>query len=90
MGKFLGSALLAALLAGCQTAPSKTPPPVPSMADPDIEEAVGDLEVSKSDYEQCLRAQEDDRLLDCETSKEMYEEDQAAYELLLKKKKVGP
>ncbi|BBL76252.1 hypothetical protein [Methylomagnum ishizawai] len=90
MRKILGTLALAAWLAACQTAPDKAAAHGHGTAnvDPDLDEASNDLEESKSDYEACLREQEDDAELDCEASKEMYEEDQAAYDALLKKKKA--
>ncbi len=88
MRKILGALALATLLAGCQTAPSKTAPPGQVVADPEIDEAANELEESKSDYESCVREQEDDRGLDCDVAKEMYEEDQEAYDDLLRKKKA--
>jgi len=81
---------LAVFLAGCQTAPSNVPPkPAQSALDPEIEEASADLEESKSDYDSCVRAQDDDPEINCEMVKEMYDEDQAAYDDLLRRRKAA-
>lgn len=89
MRNILSAFALAALLAACQTPPTKTTAHGQAgSVDPELDEANNDLEESKRDYEYCLREQEDDRALDCEASKEMYEEDQEAYDDLLKKKKI--
>lgn len=89
MRSILGAMALAILLAGCQSAPQKKPAPAPVAAvDPEVEEAAEDVEASKADYEGCLRDQEDDRDLNCEAAKEMYEEDQQAYDAILIRKKA--
>jgi hypothetical protein len=88
MRSMLGAIALAMLLAGCQSAPEKPPARAPVAVDPEIEEAAEDVEASKADYEGCLRDQEDDRYLNCEAAKEMYEEDQQAYDAILIRKKA--
>jgi hypothetical protein len=52
----------------------------------DLEEAAADLEDSKFDYETCVREQEEEDN-SCDPWKDLYEEDRAAYERLLKQQK---
>lgn len=78
----LGAVILAAILSACAT----TPADHKAHLDADIEEAANDMEDSKRDYEDCLREQEEDEEWSCDEFKDMYEEDQQAYERLLRKK----
>jgi hypothetical protein len=72
------------LAAGCSSAPS-----TPGM-DPDVEEALSDMQDSKREYEICVHDQEEEPELPCDTFKEIYEEDKDAYERLLVQKGGKP
>ena len=81
MGKTFCAFALTLTLLGCGTHPNRAV----SEEDAEIEEAANDMEESKLDYENCLRQQEEENV-SCDEWKEIYEEDRAAYELLLKQK----
>lgn len=75
---------MAVVLTGCGT----TQPAKFLDDDPDLEEAADDVKESKLDYETCLKDQEDGAEVDCDYWKDMYEEDQLAYDQLLKARKA--
>ena len=79
----LFSLVLAALLAGCGSAPGKAATGQ-SGEDPEVEEARSDMEDSRAEYEGCLRDQDEYDDLDCDLFKEIYEEDREAYERVRK------
>lgn len=80
--KAFWAVVIAAFLTGCGTAPVK---PV-GEDDPDLDEAMSDMEESKAEYQACLRDQDEYDEMDCEPFKEMYEEDREAYEQMAKAK----
>lgn len=84
MRKLFWAMVVAGFLTGCGTGPSKAL----GGDDPDIEEALNDMEESKAEFEGCLRDQDEYDELDCEPFKEMYEEDREAYQQLLKSRQA--
>jgi hypothetical protein len=79
----LGALLAAALLTGCGSHPAK-----PLIDAADIQDAAEDMEESRLDYQGCLKDQEDEPDINCDEWKEIYEDDQDAYEWLIKRKKA--
>lgn len=79
----LGALFAAALLAGCGSHPAR-----PLIDAADIQGAAEDMEESRLDYQGCLKDQEDEPEINCDIWKEIYEDDQDAYELLVQRKKA--
>ncbi|MGZ8219640.1 hypothetical protein [Methylomagnum sp.] len=79
----LGMLLSAALLTGCVSRLASS-----LSGDPDIQDAADDMEESRLDYESCLKDQEDEFGLNCDDWKDIYEDDQDAYERLVKRQQA--